>query len=114
MQQLLLSISKEAASTSSTVSAQLLYRLADQLFASSINLSEFVELGGVPVVVRAVQALTRSLVGAQQEQQQEIQELKQQQQPVEAAVLPAMLQVCCRQTGRSDSVLSSVVWVAVC
>lgn len=99
VQQLLASIRKEASgSSSSPVSSQLLFLLADQLFASSINLSEFVELGGVPVVVEAVRALTRSLAVAQQQPQQdmEIQEEEQpqqQQQALQAAALPAMLQV---------------------
>lgn len=101
MQQLLASIRTSARGSSSTpVDAKLLYHLAEQLFASSINLSEFVDLGGVPVVVEAVRALTRSLaVATQQAQQhQEIEELEQPQQQqqqlaLQAAALPAMLQV---------------------
>jgi Skp family chaperone for outer membrane proteins len=112
VQQLLASIRKEASgSSSSPVSSQLLFQLADQLFASSINLSEFVGLGGVPVVVEAVRALTRSLAVAQQQPQQdmEIQEEEQpqrQQQALQAAALPAMLQV------GTNSVLAC--WILVC
>jgi hypothetical protein len=103
VQQLLASIRREASSTSSSgtpVDAQLLYRLADQLFASSINVSEFVELDGVPVVVEAVRANTRCLAAAlppQQRQQQQQQEIEEERQPVQdsrqAAALPSMLQV---------------------
>lgn len=96
VQDLLVSIRKEASSTASStpVDAQLLYRLADQLFASSINVSEFVDLGGVPVVVEAVRANTRCLTAARRQQQQEIEEEPQPQQEArEAAVLPSMLQV---------------------
>lgn len=97
VQQLLSSIHEQASSPRPTpVDAQLLFRLADQLFASSINVSEFVELGGVPVVVAAVRANTRSLAAAQRgQQQQEIEEepAAPQQQLLATAALPSMMQV---------------------
>jgi hypothetical protein len=95
VQQLLTSIHEQASSPRPTpVDAQLLFRLADQLFASSINVSEFVELGGVPVVVAAVRANTRSLAAAQRAQQQEIEEESApQQQSLATAALPSMMQV---------------------
>ena len=119
VQQLLTSITAEAGSSRSVVSAALLYRLADQLFASPMNQTEFVMLGGIRVVVAAVAALSRTLAGSlrqqqqeqlgrkqQQQQQQEIEELQevaeqpdfrqqhQQQEALWEAAMPALLQVC--------------------
>jgi hypothetical protein len=95
VQQLLINIHEQASSPRSTpVDAQLLFRLADQLFASSINVSEFVRVGGVPVVVAAVRANTRSLAAAQLVQQQEIEEVSSpQQQLLATAALPSLMQV---------------------
>jgi hypothetical protein len=95
VQQLLTNIHEQASSPRSTpVDAQLLFRLADQLFASSINVSEFVRVGGVPVVVAAVRANTRSLAAAQRVQQQEIEEVSApQQQLLATAALPSLMQV---------------------
>jgi hypothetical protein len=101
--QTLLASIRSSSSSSTTVDAQLLYRLADQLFASSINPCEFVEMGGVPVVLEAVRSLTRALgvpskAQQQQQQQQHSSEIEeepgcQQLQEQQAAAMPAMLQV---------------------
>jgi hypothetical protein len=68
-----------AAQAGSGVAPDLLFVLAEQLFASPINLSEFVLLGGLPVVLAAMQSLAA--------------QLSRQQHP-ELQTLKALLQAC--------------------
>jgi hypothetical protein len=61
--------------------AQLLYKLADQLFGSPLNVCELVGQGGVPVIVGAARSARQALVG----------------DAGRADVLPALMQVgACR------------------
>jgi hypothetical protein len=61
--------------------AQLLYKLADQLFGSPLNVCELVGQGGVPVIVNAARSARQALVG----------------DAARADVLPALMQVgACR------------------
>jgi UDP-N-acetyl-D-mannosaminuronic acid transferase (WecB/TagA/CpsF family) len=43
--------------------AQLLYKLADQLFGSPLNVCELVGQGGVPVILAAARSARQALVG---------------------------------------------------
>eukprot|EP00775_Hariotina_reticulata_P002358 gene2358-2664_t len=67
--------------------AQALFRLADQLFGSPVNVPEFVEQGGVPIIIKAADRA--------------LQELSR--KPYDSATLPLLLQAA------SDDVMAAVL-----
>jgi hypothetical protein len=69
--------------------AQLLFKLADQLFGSPLNVCELVLQGGVPVILSAARSARQALVG----------------DAARGDVLPALMQVrrCCSEACLQDS-----------